>query len=167
MNKKVIIGIILAVLVAVVAFGLNSLNKKTFKINGYTISTKAKEETKKIDKSYFVTSFEVEDENNNKLTYLVSYEKLIVSDDGKIYDVAQPDGEIKINNKKFNYYLNSESEATLCYYLPNDNATLEIRIIGDKVVDKNGNEVKKNASVTKKIIESNELKKVLKFNIHK
>lgn len=185
MNKKFIeiIGILVVIIVVVgvcifIAKHKSTqnetgvFNKTSITIKGYTIDINSKDVGHSSSKSYFNTSFDIIDKDNNKCTYYVDFVDLnLISDntdnDGIIYDIARPK-EITINGKKFEYYLDeSNSNATLYYGIPDGEGQLIIKVSGGGVFDSEGNQAKMLAYVDKKVLESNELAEILKFSVHK
>ena len=185
MNKKFfgIIGVLAVIIVVIGVYMFSTkhkstqnetvaVNKMSITIKGYTMDINSKEVGHASSKSYFNTSFDIIDKDNNKCTYYVDFVDLnLISDntgnDGIIDDIARPK-EITINGKKFEYYLDESNwNATLYYRIPDGEGQLIIKVSGGGVFDSEGNQAKMLAYVDEKVLESDELAEILKFSVHK
>lgn len=181
-NIKIIVGIFIIIAIIGVCVFLKhnltegdkgSFNKMSMTIKGYTIDINSKEAGHPSRESYFNTSFEIKDNNHNITMYDVDFidlklESEFTSDEGLLYDMAMHN-EVKINDKKFNYYIETSDEnvtsATL-YYRISDGALI-IKVSGGPVYDSSEKLVKESAPVDKNVLESKELAKILNFTVNK
>ncbi len=181
-NIKIIVGIFIIIAIIGVCVFLKhnltegdkgSFNKMSMTIKGYTIEINSKEAGHPSRESYFNTSFEIKDNNHNITMYDVDFIDLkldseYTSNNGTIYDIAKPE-EVTINGKQFYYYLNdadgNATSATLYYRIPD--GALIIKVSGGPVYDSSEKLVKESAPVNKKVLESNELAKILNFTVSK
>lgn len=187
MNKKlaIIIGLIVIIIVAIGIYiigkkdNLNepepetgSFNNMSITVKGYTININSAETGHSSENSYFQTSFNIIDSDNNKRTYNVDFVKLYLSSDeisteDMIDDIAKPE-IITINGKTFEYYLDEYNHnATLYYQIPDKNGQLMIKVSGRDIFDHEGNQLKTLAPIDKEILESSQLAGILNFSVTK
>ena len=146
-----------------------AFNKMSIVINGYTININSKEVGHPSHESIFSTSFNIIS-NHKKNSYTVDFVDLITASDntnnnGIVYDIAKPE-VIKINGKKFDYYLDeSNCSATLYYIIPDGKGSLSIKVSGGSVFDSKGNLLDTLAPVNKKVLKSKELAGILNFTV--
>lgn len=154
----------------------DNLNSVTIK--GYTIKMDAEIIDKDKDGGYLKKEFTIVDEDKYTNTYSLILTDIYTDDDfdGDIIydyifpgedDIAAPYGELNIDGKEFDYYLNSDVFTSTFVYYYGDDFSLEFKVYGVSVYTENGDQIKTIPDVDEDVLNSKEFAEILKFEVKK